>query len=701
MTILVITFAFLAASFPARNSDLWLHLATGRLIAAGLFPLGEDPFAYTTGGAYWVNHAWLTDLGGYSAYQWLGGPALVALKAAAVALMAVVMLWSARGRGPFWVTAGCVLLAVLAMSPRLFLQPACLSPLLLAVCLALLRTGGRAWAAVPAVVALWANLDGWFVLGPLVAVLFWVGSRLSTGPRPPWWLPAACAAACLVTPYHVRGLTLPPDLSPAVWTGEFRDDPRFTGLFASPWQFAPLGRPGGINLAAAAYFVLLAVGLGSFAANPRAARGWRGLVWVAFALLGAWQARLVPYFAVVAGPVAALNFGEVVPRERAARAGLVATLGAAAALTAVALLGGLQGFHVRDRGVAWAVVADPSLERVAESLARWRRTGELSADARVFATHPDVDHYLAWFGGGEKGFLDSRLQLFAPVATDYARLTRALVPSEGGPVAGEPPAAWEQAARDRNVACLVLYDPNPRRFAEGLREVVRHPDRWVILRVDGNAVVVGWRGTPAVAAGGRAFSPEGAVFAPPAGRELPPAPGTVSRRPTRGPGPPPAGPTGGRGRPTRRRSTSGGLKTSWHGTRAGGTGVCRSGRWSAPRPGCRLRPGRGRDRLRPYPCSRSGPPAWPWRSGPAMPPRGPRWRGRTCSWPGRRGKRPVGRPASRHSPESDTSRPPPPWCRSRLSNPTNPPHTKPWPNFTPGSSSWTWPSAISRPRCGR
>src|SRR5262245_29460293 len=32
---LVLGLAFLLAAFPVRNSDFWLHLATGRLIAAG------------------------------------------------------------------------------------------------------------------------------------------------------------------------------------------------------------------------------------------------------------------------------------------------------------------------------------------------------------------------------------------------------------------------------------------------------------------------------------------------------------------------------------------------------------------------------------------------------------------------------------------------------------------------------------------
>src|SRR5436190_11080578 len=44
----VLLLAFFLASFAATNSDLWMHLAAGRLIARGQFPFGSDPFAYTT-----------------------------------------------------------------------------------------------------------------------------------------------------------------------------------------------------------------------------------------------------------------------------------------------------------------------------------------------------------------------------------------------------------------------------------------------------------------------------------------------------------------------------------------------------------------------------------------------------------------------------------------------------------------------------
>src|SRR5205085_12321507 len=112
-------------------------------------------------------------------YQAIGGAGLIVSKAAAVTVLAGLMLLLARPRamsaGTFWPAAGCVMLALLAMSPRLQLQPIVVSLLLLAVCLWLLERGGRAWYALPIVCALWVNLDNWFLLGPLTIALFAVG----------------------------------------------------------------------------------------------------------------------------------------------------------------------------------------------------------------------------------------------------------------------------------------------------------------------------------------------------------------------------------------------------------------------------------------------------------------------------------------------------------------------------------------------
>jgi tetratricopeptide (TPR) repeat protein len=524
----VVAFAFLAASFAARNSDLWLHLAAGRLVAHNEYAFGSDPFAYTTEGVSWANHAWLFDLILYAGYQTLGGAGLVVLKAAVVAVLAGLMLRIARHRGPFWVTAACTLLAVLAMSPRLLLQPICLSLLLVAVCLWLLTTGGRALYALPVVIALWANLDGWFLLGPLLVGLFAAGEWLAptdTSPRRvPLWLLPACLAACLLTPYHVHGLTLPAELSPAVRGSELRQDVRFAPLFASPWRLGPLGPAGGYSLSAWAYFLLLFLGLVSFAVNHPTLRGWRGPVWLGFALLGAWQARLVPFFAVVAGPITALNLGE---RLSLAWVGLgrAVVLLAGLVLAALTWPGWLHGFNRHDRPLAWEVTVDPSLQRVTETLARWREQGILPAGSRTFAMHPDVAHYCAWFCPGEKGFLDIRLPLFVPVAADFERLCRALDPGLTG--AGEyvpGSAAWPRTLRDYNIACVVLYDPDLRRLAPALRQVTQTPEAWSLLRTDGQAILVACGETGAGTVATPRFDAERAAFRDTADEAVPPAP---------------------------------------------------------------------------------------------------------------------------------------------------------------------------------
>src|SRR5262249_28769192 len=89
LLVLLLVFAFLCASFKATNPDLFLHLATGRLIAEGKYSFGTDPFTFTSQGT-WVNTSWLFDLGTYAVHSipQIGAVALVVLKALVAALTA-------------------------------------------------------------------------------------------------------------------------------------------------------------------------------------------------------------------------------------------------------------------------------------------------------------------------------------------------------------------------------------------------------------------------------------------------------------------------------------------------------------------------------------------------------------------------------------------------------------------------------------
>jgi tetratricopeptide (TPR) repeat protein len=541
---LVLIFAFLAASFPARNSDFWLHLATGRLLAQGEYSFGTDPFAYTTSGIYWANHSWLFDLGLYAGHQSLGDAMLVVLKALAILILACLMLRAARNYGPYWISAGCILLAILAMQPRLLLQPTCASLVLLALSLVLLQTGGRALYFVPSVIVLWVNLDSWFLLGPLIVALYafgqWISPRHKGAQHVPLWLVPACLVACFVSPHHFHALTLPAELSPAVWQSELSRDVRFAAIFASPWQSAPWERGHYFNWSAWAFFLLLGLGMISFLANSVAIRSWRFPVWASFAVLGAWQARLIPFFAVVAGPITALNLGDFVSAPT--RANGFATSSRCCRLVSwsprllvwlscfffIALTwpGWLQGFERRDRPLAWDVPPDPSLQRVAQTLTRWRESRSLSPELRTFAAHPDVAHYLAWFCPGEKVFLDSRFALFVGVASDYERVCQALdlVKEEGAH--RRPQISLDDVLDRHGIGCILLYDSEFERLAGSLGTAIA--TGWGLLSIDGQTVVFG-RGKMVAPALGLDF--ERAAFAVTEDDRFPVAPdrGTVLR----------------------------------------------------------------------------------------------------------------------------------------------------------------------------
>ena len=494
-------------------------------------------------------------------------------KALLVAGLAALMLAIYRPASGRAAPAACTALALVAMSPRLLLQPACVSFFLLGLVLWLLwrphadasrggdketRRGGEGEIGTASVspspplplslssslplspsficlvFVLWVNLDSWFFLGPLLAGLFWLGERLGGVRRTPGWLAPAGLGLCLLNPHHFHAFILPAKFAPWLSPG-LAGDVRFQRLFISPWQVGIHLQPAAVNLAEWAYFLLVLLGIVSFALHREALRSWRLTVWLGFALLGAWQVRTVPFFAVVAGPIAALNLQDFLGRYqfsvaagRAVRGGLLA---AGWVLVALCWLGGLHGFSGDGRRVGWAAQADPSLERVCQTLKQWRREHRLDPGARVFNFHPDLAHCWAWSCEEEKSFFDFRLPLFSDKAAEYESVCRALNPAlhSGPPPAGD----WRKPLRDYRVSHLVLYDPDPGTLMDTLSRMDRNSD-WTIQRIDGKAVLFAWKEASGPLPDYRAhadrlaFSPRG----PEDEEEMPPAPG---RGPGRGP----------------------------------------------------------------------------------------------------------------------------------------------------------------------
>src|SRR5262249_18845021 len=131
---LTVVLAFMAASFVARNSDLWLHLAAGKRLFAGEYIPGSDPFSYSAADRAWVNHSWLLDAVAYLLYGGQGA-VLIGAKALVVALAFGVLMVIRRPRFSLWPWAVTACLAVLACAPQFTLRPLVVSMLFLAVTL--------------------------------------------------------------------------------------------------------------------------------------------------------------------------------------------------------------------------------------------------------------------------------------------------------------------------------------------------------------------------------------------------------------------------------------------------------------------------------------------------------------------------------------------------------------------------------------
>ena len=93
---MIVVAAALAAAvlglFEVANTSIGWHLASGDWVLANHSFLRADPFSFTSGGAPWVDHEWLFQVGVAVAHSFAGPTALVALRALTMAILAVFLL---------------------------------------------------------------------------------------------------------------------------------------------------------------------------------------------------------------------------------------------------------------------------------------------------------------------------------------------------------------------------------------------------------------------------------------------------------------------------------------------------------------------------------------------------------------------------------------------------------------------------------
>jgi tetratricopeptide (TPR) repeat protein len=451
LLILLLLLAAFLGSFQATNNDIWMQLATGRLLARGEYTFGVDPFSWATAGRYWANPSWGYAWLSYGLYTNFGAAALSAFNALLVVLTAIVLLRVRPAKSSPLLSFELVGLSLLAASPRFALQSHMVSMAFLAGLLLLLyrggvlgggdRTSSRVLCALPALFAAWANLDGYLLFGLLILALTGLGlAMMNRGDRP------ACAAtfgiaalasvaACCLNPHHIHVLAPPPDFGallswlgvPDAWTGggaALREIDTHFEVFSlhSPLTYRYLTT---FQAASLTFLPLWLLHAGSLVLlRARTARAGAPLPWprlllgVFFAALALLQTRMIAWFALVCGPLTVLNLLDAARLKTAPpdarRTGFMARLDLALAVVVFVLAcilawpGWLHAplFQIdAPRRVAWGIREDASLRDLALAIAK-------EDPGNVFNANLEIAPYCAWHAPRSRTYLDARFSLF-------------------------------------------------------------------------------------------------------------------------------------------------------------------------------------------------------------------------------------------------------------------------------------------------
>jgi len=176
----VVAVALLMAIQPVRSADVWHHVKSGWLVLEQGGPARSEVFSHTAAGRPWIQYEWLAQVVWYLAYAGAGTAGLILLRALAMAVAALLLLWACRAREDSGWADAClaVALAMCAVSTRAYSRPEMFTWVLFAALILAvesLRRGRRAMVfVVPALFVPWVNLHGAWVAG-----LAWMGLTLA------------------------------------------------------------------------------------------------------------------------------------------------------------------------------------------------------------------------------------------------------------------------------------------------------------------------------------------------------------------------------------------------------------------------------------------------------------------------------------------------------------------------------------------
>jgi len=187
--LLIVLGLVVVASFGIRtisNSDFWLHLAGGRLVAEQGAPR-IDSLSFASAGSAWVNSTWLYDRLLYMLWN-IGGSGLVILDNVGCIVVGLLLLVFVAKK---WAGANSITLALLIsawlIAPRFVVGPVSPALFTAAVFIYMLSCVKKKWLQYLVVLLaqlFWTNIHPSFLLGPIIVVCFAIEAWLRVRSEP-------------------------------------------------------------------------------------------------------------------------------------------------------------------------------------------------------------------------------------------------------------------------------------------------------------------------------------------------------------------------------------------------------------------------------------------------------------------------------------------------------------------------------------
>lgn len=217
------------ANVEIKDFDLWLHIAMGKFISTHQYIPSVDVLSCTVDGKPWVNHEWLFQWLVYNIFNAWGADGLISMQVIVVGFTLFLLLFFGYRKDFQLVPLVALLLVFLTYQLRFTIRPDIFSLLFFVVYIRILslhldEKRSIIWLFILQVI--WANVHGFFILGPILVLIPIFGELIKRYiPLPYTWkdigrlsakefkhlqiIFVALLAACFVNPQGVHGFLYP------------------------------------------------------------------------------------------------------------------------------------------------------------------------------------------------------------------------------------------------------------------------------------------------------------------------------------------------------------------------------------------------------------------------------------------------------------------------------------------------------------